>query len=119
MFANDCYIENNFTLQEGVSAMENLNEMQCMWYQTECALAYHRMGKWGEALKKCHEIDRVNILSVSACLIFNYTSSFYQYFQYVTIYFLSFNSSHIKSGVICFYVVVYKHQIIFMIQILL
>lgn len=38
--------------------MENLNEMQCMWFQTECALAYQRMGRWGDALKKCHEVDR-------------------------------------------------------------
>lgn len=45
--------------REGVSAMENLNEMQCMWFQTECALAYQRLGKYGEALKKCHEVDRV------------------------------------------------------------
>ncbi|XP_030745565.1 N-alpha-acetyltransferase 15, NatA auxiliary subunit [Sitophilus oryzae] len=44
--------------REGVSAMENLNEMQCMWFQTECALAYQRLEKYGEALKKCHEIDR-------------------------------------------------------------
>ncbi|XP_055911380.1 N-alpha-acetyltransferase 15, NatA auxiliary subunit [Eupeodes corollae] len=44
--------------REGVSAMENLNEMQCMWFQTECALAYQRLGKWGDALKKCHEVDR-------------------------------------------------------------
>uniref|UniRef100_A0A182J3Q8 N-alpha-acetyltransferase 15, NatA auxiliary subunit n=1 Tax=Anopheles atroparvus TaxID=41427 RepID=A0A182J3Q8_ANOAO len=44
--------------REGVSAMENLNEMQCMWFQTECALAFQRMEKWGEALKKCHEVDR-------------------------------------------------------------
>ncbi|KAK6637267.1 N-alpha-acetyltransferase 15, NatA auxiliary subunit [Polyplax serrata] len=44
--------------REGVSAMENLNEMQCMWFQTECALAYQRLGKYGEALKKCHEVDR-------------------------------------------------------------
>lgn len=44
--------------REGVSAMENLNEMQCMWFQTECALANKRMGLWGESLKKCHEIDR-------------------------------------------------------------
>uniref|UniRef100_A0A6M2DS14 Putative acetyltransferase n=1 Tax=Xenopsylla cheopis TaxID=163159 RepID=A0A6M2DS14_XENCH len=44
--------------REGVSAMENLNEMQCMWFQTECALAYQRLEKWGEALKKCHEVDR-------------------------------------------------------------
>ena len=39
--------------------MENLNEMQCMWFQTECALAYKGMNKYGDALKKCHEIERV------------------------------------------------------------
>lgn len=44
--------------REGVSAMENLNEMQCMWFQTECAFAYRRLENWGESLKKCHEIDR-------------------------------------------------------------
>ena len=50
--------------REGVSAMENLNEMQCMWFQTECANAFQRMGKFGEALKKCIEIDRVCNFSV-------------------------------------------------------
>ncbi|XP_041133102.1 N-alpha-acetyltransferase 15, NatA auxiliary subunit isoform X2 [Polyodon spathula] len=44
--------------REGASAVENLNEMQCMWFQTECALAYESMNKYGEALKKCHEIER-------------------------------------------------------------
>merc|ERR1712106_25059 len=44
--------------REGVSAMDNLNEMQCMWFQTECARAYDRMGLFGEALRKCHEVDR-------------------------------------------------------------
>ncbi|XP_055685528.1 N-alpha-acetyltransferase 15, NatA auxiliary subunit isoform X1 [Lutzomyia longipalpis] len=44
--------------REGVLPMENLNEMQCMWFQTECALAYQRLEKWGDALKKCHEVDR-------------------------------------------------------------
>ncbi|XP_069496625.1 N-alpha-acetyltransferase 16, NatA auxiliary subunit isoform X2 [Ambystoma mexicanum] len=44
--------------REGTSAMENLNEMQCMWFETECASAYQRMGKYGEALKKCHEVER-------------------------------------------------------------
>ncbi|KAH8408887.1 hypothetical protein KR009_003359 [Drosophila setifemur] len=44
--------------REGVSAMDNLNEMQCMWFQTECALAYQRMGRLGESLKKCHEVER-------------------------------------------------------------
>lgn len=43
--------------------MESLNEMQCMWFQTECALAYQRLEKWGDALKKCHEVDRVSTLS--------------------------------------------------------
>ena len=45
--------------REGASAMESLNEMQCMWFQTECAFAFQRMGKFGDALKKCLEIDRV------------------------------------------------------------
>lgn len=53
----------HIVLQEGVSAMESLNEMQCMWFQTECALAYQRLEKWGDALKKCHEVDRVSTLS--------------------------------------------------------
>ncbi|XP_031415663.1 N-alpha-acetyltransferase 15, NatA auxiliary subunit b isoform X2 [Clupea harengus] len=44
--------------REGASAVENLNEMQCMWFQTECALAYKSMNKLGDALKKCHEIER-------------------------------------------------------------
>ncbi|XP_069457331.1 N-alpha-acetyltransferase 16, NatA auxiliary subunit isoform X5 [Ovis canadensis] len=30
--------------REGTSAMENLNEMQCMWFQTECISAYQRLG---------------------------------------------------------------------------
>ena len=47
--------------REGVPAMENLNEMQCMWFQTECAYAFKRMGKFGEALKKCIEVDRVSL----------------------------------------------------------
>lgn len=44
--------------REGTSAVENLNEMQCMWFQTECALAYKSLNKFGDALKKCHEIER-------------------------------------------------------------
>ena len=48
--------------REGVDAAENLNEMQCMWFQTECANAYFRLGDYGEALKKSHEVDRVSEL---------------------------------------------------------
>ena len=55
--------------QEGVPAVENLNEMQCMWFQTECAFAYKRLGKYGEALKKCHEIDRVSTNYRCRCCI--------------------------------------------------
>ncbi|XP_035680936.1 N-alpha-acetyltransferase 15, NatA auxiliary subunit-like isoform X3 [Branchiostoma floridae] len=44
--------------REGVSAMENLNEMQCMWFQSECAGAYRQLTQYGEALKKCHEVER-------------------------------------------------------------
>ena len=44
--------------REGVAAVDSLNEMQCMWFQTECAASYRRQGKWGEALKKCLEVDR-------------------------------------------------------------
>jgi len=44
--------------REGVPAMENLDEMQCMWFQTECARAYKRLGEQGETMKKCYEIDR-------------------------------------------------------------
>jgi len=38
--------------------MENLNEMQCMWFQTDSAHAYHRLGQFGNALKMCHQVDR-------------------------------------------------------------
>jgi len=44
--------------REGVSATESLNEMQCMWFQTECAGAFQRKAQYGEALKKCHEVER-------------------------------------------------------------
>ncbi|XP_067848581.1 N-alpha-acetyltransferase 16, NatA auxiliary subunit-like isoform X2 [Heptranchias perlo] len=44
--------------REGTPAMDNLNEMQCMWFQTECALMYQRLGRYGDALKKCQEVER-------------------------------------------------------------
>lgn len=44
--------------QEGVGAADNLNEMQCMWFQTESGYAFQRLGKLGDALKKAHEIER-------------------------------------------------------------
>ncbi|CAL8115099.1 unnamed protein product [Orchesella dallaii] len=44
--------------REGANPIDNLNEMQCMWFLTEAAAAYQRQGRWGEALKKCLEIER-------------------------------------------------------------
>uniref|UniRef100_A0A915K8L6 N-alpha-acetyltransferase 16, NatA auxiliary subunit n=1 Tax=Romanomermis culicivorax TaxID=13658 RepID=A0A915K8L6_ROMCU len=44
--------------REGSSPTDNLNEMQCMWFETECALAYFSQNKLGDALKKCHEVER-------------------------------------------------------------
>jgi len=52
--------------------MENLNEMQCMWFQTECAVAYQRLGKYGDALKKCHEVERV-----SRCKHYQFLSQYF------------------------------------------
>ena len=40
------------------SAASALNEMQCMWFLIEVAASYRRQGKIGDALKKCHEIER-------------------------------------------------------------
>ena len=45
--------------RDGVPSAENLNEMQCMWYQIECGLAYQRLGNLGESLKKGHELEKV------------------------------------------------------------
>lgn len=55
------FISKIHVLFPGVPATENLNEMQCMWFQTEAAAAYQRQQQWGEALKKAHEVDRVCI----------------------------------------------------------
>lgn len=41
------------------TATQYLTEMQCMWFLIENALAYKAMQKYGDALKFCHEIDRV------------------------------------------------------------
>jgi len=45
-------------LKENFSVEEYLKEMQCMWYEIECASAHAANNRYGEALKKCHEIDK-------------------------------------------------------------
>lgn len=37
---------------------EDLDSMQCMWFGSECAAAHRRRGEIGEALRKCHQIER-------------------------------------------------------------
>jgi peptide alpha-N-acetyltransferase len=46
-------------MKENSSPSDYLREMQCMWFELEIARTYRRLKKYGEALKKCHEIDRV------------------------------------------------------------
>ena len=48
-------------LQDGLPPLQMLDEMQCMWFQTELARAYWRLGCFGEALVKYHEIDKVSV----------------------------------------------------------
>ena len=36
-----------------------MDEMQCMWFQLEMAQAFWRSGKYGDALQKLHEMDKV------------------------------------------------------------
>lgn len=43
------------------TAAQYLTEMQCMWFLLENARSYMAMQKYGEALKFCHEIDRVSL----------------------------------------------------------
>lgn len=45
------------------TATQYLIEMQCMWFLIENARSYRAMHKYGEALKFCHEIDRVSLFS--------------------------------------------------------
>ncbi|VDN33452.1 unnamed protein product [Dibothriocephalus latus] len=45
------------------TAAAYLSEMQCMWFLIENARALWTMKRFGEALKLCHEIDRVSHLN--------------------------------------------------------
>ncbi|KAK5978049.1 NMDA receptor-regulated protein 1 [Trichostrongylus colubriformis] len=44
--------------REGDRASTTLNEMQCMWYELECARCFLAEGRYGDALKKVHQIDQ-------------------------------------------------------------
>lgn len=47
--------------RESTQPADYLREMQCMWFETECANAYKRLAKYGESLKKAHQVERVCI----------------------------------------------------------
>lgn len=52
--------------REGMKSDDALYEMQCLWYPLSCAKAYLAQKNYGEALKRCHQIDRVSsIWSIS------------------------------------------------------
>ncbi|KAI6233613.1 hypothetical protein M3Y99_00897600 [Aphelenchoides fujianensis] len=44
--------------REGMKSDDALYEMQCLWYPLACAKAYLGRKEYGEALKRCHQIDR-------------------------------------------------------------
>ncbi|VDP89166.1 unnamed protein product [Echinostoma caproni] len=44
--------------RETISAAEYLSEMQCMWFLIENARTYRDLGKYGESLKLCHEVEQ-------------------------------------------------------------
>lgn len=48
----------NLWIKEGADSQENLFEMQCMWYETECGESFLRQGKHGRALKKLLAVDK-------------------------------------------------------------
>ena len=54
-----CFVNLYWNFQEGAGTLETLIDMQCMWFELECALSYYRQGKLGEALKKCHQVEKV------------------------------------------------------------
>lgn len=44
--------------REGQPAVDNLNEMQCMWFLTESARTYFKSQDWANVLQKCHEVEK-------------------------------------------------------------
>ncbi|CAD5231659.1 unnamed protein product [Bursaphelenchus xylophilus] len=45
--------------REGMKSEDALQEMQCLWYPWAAAKAHRAKGELGEALKRCHQIERI------------------------------------------------------------
>jgi peptide alpha-N-acetyltransferase len=45
--------------REGVDQIDNLVEMQCMWFAQAAGQSFARQGKIGQALKKFHQVEKV------------------------------------------------------------
>jgi peptide alpha-N-acetyltransferase len=46
-----------FTKEE-LTGQNNLYDMQCMWWETECGNTFIRQGRWAEALKKLTAVEK-------------------------------------------------------------
>ena len=77
-----------------------------MWFELEIAQAHRRLKKFGEALKKCHEIDRVRVdfrhLLNDANIFFFFV--FIQHFQEFVEDQFDFHSYCLRKVVLCAYV---------------
>ena len=45
--------------RENITLQENLKEMQVLWFQIEAAEMHFNKGAYGDALRKCYEIENV------------------------------------------------------------
>jgi len=45
--------------RENITLADNLKEMQVLWFQIEAAEAHFKRGQYGQALRKCYEIECV------------------------------------------------------------
>eukprot|EP00126_Sphaerothecum_destruens_P007594 Sdes_comp19907_c0_seq1m12307 len=44
--------------REGADQVDNLVEMQCMWFQLECGFNHYHQKQYGKALKRFHRIEK-------------------------------------------------------------
>jgi peptide alpha-N-acetyltransferase len=90
--------------RENTNATESLNDMQCMWYELHCANAHYSLGQYGEALKKCHQVEKVRLtMNFYAIDLFKHFVSFYED-QY------DFHSYCIRKATLCSYMKILRFE---------